>query len=149
MKRESHIESFLEHTEKLNISDVSDNYIEGSSTIFFYKEKEKIGEIFFEKFDDFLYISWIQTNKGIGKHIINYLLLKNKHLKYVICDIDNKNTKSLFLFENMDFERISLENLPNHIKKWYIKRINNGNYEHGFFKIRTLLIYYYQSLKKK
>ena len=50
MKRKSHIEGFLEHTEKLNISDVSDseysfNIIKGEENIFeFYLQDELIGQ---------------------------------------------------------------------------------------------------------
>jgi len=50
MKRKSHIEGFLEHTEKLNISDVSDskysfNIIEGEENIFeLYLQDELIGQ---------------------------------------------------------------------------------------------------------
>ena len=123
MKRKSHIEGFLEHTEKLNISDVSDseysfNIIKGEENIFeFYLQDELIGQSKFsnpekssyfgensiEIFDLKVYDEF--RGKGYSKillkNLLNYL---SKITKLVEIHVKEDNEIAYNLYKSFGFE---------------------------------------------
>lgn len=129
MKRKSHIEGFLEHTEKLNISDVSDskysfNIIEGEENIFeLYLQDELIGQpklIGESKFSNLEKSSYFGKNsieifdlkiydefRGRGyskillKNILNYL---SKITKLVEIHVKEDNEIAYNLYKSFGFE---------------------------------------------